>query len=247
MKAILITVRTGSTRLPNKALLSINGKTTIEHLIDRVKGSELADEIILCTTTLPEDDVLCRIAIKNGIKYYKGSVEDKLERWNGACREYGVEFFVTADGDVLFCEPQIIDMAFEKSSDKSIDFIKCDEIVCGAFTYGIRYEALKKACKMKDTAETEMMWVYFTDTGEFNIHNLDVPKIFKRSDIRMTLDYEEDLMFFKNVFSHFGLLDFNLVDIIDYINKKPEVAKINIEMEKAWSENQKNKTTLKVK
>jgi len=63
----------------------------------------------------------------------------------------------------------------------------------------------------------------------------------------MTLDYEEDLMFFKNVFSHFGLLDFNLVDIIDYINKKPEVAKINIEMEKAWSENQKNKTTLKVK
>jgi spore coat polysaccharide biosynthesis protein SpsF len=61
-KAILITVRTASTRLPKKALLKINGKTTIEHLIERMKRSKLADIIILCTTKLPEDDILCDIA-----------------------------------------------------------------------------------------------------------------------------------------------------------------------------------------
>ena len=36
-KAIFITVRTGSKRLPNKALLQINGKETIVHLIERMK------------------------------------------------------------------------------------------------------------------------------------------------------------------------------------------------------------------
>ena len=69
MKGIFITVRTGSTRLPNKSILKINGKHTIEYLIERVKKSRLADEIILCTTSKPEDDILCRIAVKNNIKY----------------------------------------------------------------------------------------------------------------------------------------------------------------------------------
>ena len=67
MNAILITVRTGSTRLPNKAILEIEGKSTIEHLISRVKHSKLADKIILCTTELEEDNVLCEIAKRNKI------------------------------------------------------------------------------------------------------------------------------------------------------------------------------------
>ena len=45
-KAIFITVRTGSTRLPNKSLLEIKGKSTIEHLIDRVKQTHLVDNIV---------------------------------------------------------------------------------------------------------------------------------------------------------------------------------------------------------
>ena len=109
MNAVFITVRTGSTRLPNKALLKIRDKTTIEHLIKRVKKSKLANEIVLCTTTLSQDDVLCEIAEKNNIKYYRGSVEDKLERWKGAVDQYNVDFFVTADGDDLFCDPELID------------------------------------------------------------------------------------------------------------------------------------------
>ena len=102
MKGIFITVRTGSTRLPNKALLGIKNKTTIEHLIDRVKKTQLCDKIILCTTNLPEDDVLCRIAKQNDISYHRGSTEDKLERWKSAAKEHSIDFFVTAEIVVRF-------------------------------------------------------------------------------------------------------------------------------------------------
>jgi len=105
MKAIFITVRTGSKRLANKCLLKINGIPTIEHLIKRVKKSKKTDLIILCTTNNKEDDILCDIAVANNINYYRGSSKDKLERWNGACNKYQVNFFVTADGDDLFCDP----------------------------------------------------------------------------------------------------------------------------------------------
>ena len=172
MNSIFITVRSGSKRLPNKAILKINGKTTIEHLIDRVKNSKLSDLIVLCTTTLPEDDVLCNIAKSNNIKYYRGSVKDKLERWNGACKKYNVDFFITADGDDIFCEPELIDLAISQYKKTNADFIKSDELVCGSFTFGIKYEALKKVCEIKDTDDTELMWVYFTDTGLFNVEIL---------------------------------------------------------------------------
>ena len=139
MKAIFITVRTGSTRLPNKSLLKIGEKTTIEHLIARVKKSRYADMVVLCTTALPTDDILCEIATRNNIHYFRGSAPDKLERWNGACKKFGIDFFVTADGDDLFCDPHLIDLAFEQyeKSNGEVDFIKSDDVICGVFTYAM--------------------------------------------------------------------------------------------------------------
>ncbi len=53
-KSVFITVRTNSSRLKNKALLEIKGKSTIEHLIDRMlRGYSDGmipgiDNIVLC-------------------------------------------------------------------------------------------------------------------------------------------------------------------------------------------------------
>ena len=246
-KAIFITVRTGSTRLPNKALLKINNKETIIHLIDRVKKSKQADKIILCTTKLKEDDVLCEIAKQNGIDYFRGSVRDKLERWNGACDRFNIDFFVTADGDDLLCEPELIDLAFEQYDRTGVDFIQAKEIICGSFTYGIKTTALKEVCSIKDTNDTEMMWVYFTDTGLFSVEYLEnIPDAYRRTDIRMTLDYEDDFKFFKHIFKNLKL-GFNLKDLVYYIDNNPYVKDINYYLEKEWNENQKQKTELILK
>jgi len=229
-------------------LLEIEGKSTIEHLINRVKKSKLKDSIVLCTTENPEDDVLCEIATKNGINFFRGSTEDKLDRWLKASKENNVDFFVTADGDDIFCDPELIDMAFVQYETNGADFIQSKEIVCGAFTYGIKVTALEKVCRIKDTSDTEMMWVYFTDTGLFNVEELsDVPKIFLRDDIRMTLDYDADFTFFETVIHHFSNRDYSLRDIITYLDDNPEVIKINFHLQQEWSQNQIKKTKLEVK
>ena len=254
-KAIFITVRTGSSRLPKKALLEINGLTTIQHLIRRVLHSKLADLVVLCTTDLPEDDVLCGLAKKEGIEFFRGSVTDKLERWRGAAEKFGVEFFVTADGDDLFCEPELIDLAFLQYKEKKPDFIYGDgvagvDVPCGAFSYAIKAEALKKVCEIKDTSDTEMMWVYFKDTGLFNCQILEnVPEYYKRPEIRMTLDYQEDFDFFKNVIENLSSKKeyFNLKDILEYLDKNPEVIKMNQDLQNKFRNNQQVKTTLKLK
>lgn len=254
-KAIFITVRTGSSRLPRKCLLEIEGLTTIQHLIRRVKKSKLADIIVLCTTNLEEDDVLRDIAEKEKIECFRGSAADKLERWRGAANKFNVEFFVTADGDDLFCEPELIDLAFRQYEKNKPDFIYGDgvkgvDVPCGAFTYAIKTEALKKACEIKDTDDTEMMWVYFKDSGLFNCQKLEgVSSFYKRPEIRMTLDYPDDFKFFATVIADLGQAkeEFNLKDIIHYLDKNPKVIEINQYLQERFKTNQKNKTALILK
>lgn len=248
MKAIFITVRTGSSRLPKKAILKINGKSTIEYVIDSAKQSKLADKIILCTTTLPEDDQLCKIAINNKIDYFRGSIKDKLQRWNDAADKFGVDFFVTADGDDLFCSYELMDLAFQQYDENGSDFIEGDRLVSGSFTYGISTGALKRACDIKDTDDTEMMWVYFTKTGICNIEKLlNVPEIYLRNDIRMTLDYQEDFNFFETIIHHFGNTPFTTRDVLRLIDQNNHIKDINYFLEDRWKQNQIVKTELVVK
>jgi spore coat polysaccharide biosynthesis protein SpsF len=248
-KAIFITVRTGSTRLPEKALLKINGKATIELVIDRVRRAKKAGIIVLCTTESKNDDVLCKVAKDSGIEFFRGSAEDKLMRWKGAAEKYGVEFFVTADGDDLLCDPELIDLAFTQYEQGDADFIEGKDVPCGGFTYGIKVSALNKVCEIKDTSDTEMMWVYFKDTGLFKTELLEnIPEILRRPEIRMTLDYEDDFRFFKDIFDHFkDKPDFTLRDVIPYLDKNPEVVKMNSYLQERFLNNQKAKTKLVLK
>ena len=88
VNCIFISVRNSSTRLPNKAILNIGNKPTIQYLIENLKKSKSADRVILCTSDKSDDDVLCNIAADCEIEYFRGSLNDKLDRWLSACKKY---------------------------------------------------------------------------------------------------------------------------------------------------------------
>ena len=251
-KAIFITVRSDSSRLPNKAMMEILGKPTIELVILRAKQVKGVDEVILCTTERSLDDRIVDIAEKScGIKYFRGSLEDKLDRWLGAARKFDVDFFVTMDGDDLLCDPELIEMSVNQMEKGGCDFIKAPkDLVCGSFTYTLKTEALQKVCEMKDTNDTEMMWVYFEGTGKFKVCDLDIKdKIFFDRSIRLTLDYKEDFEFFSNIFERFGCKnnDVPLREILSFLKNHPEVIEINSFRKQDYLENQKRKTRLVLK
>jgi spore coat polysaccharide biosynthesis protein SpsF len=247
-KAIFITVRAASTRLPKKCYMTIKGKPTIEYVIAQAKKSKLADIVVLCTTKNKEDDELCKIATKNGITYFRGSEKDKLVRWQAASRMFNIDFFVTADGDDLFCSHELFDIAFKQYNNSKVDFIEGKDIVCGSFTYGIKTSALNEVCHRKLTEDTEMMWTYFKDTGIFKTAVLEnVPEVYKREDIRMTLDYSDDMSFFTKVIEALNKDEFSTRDVLQLIDSTDDLKDINFYLQEAWSQNQKSKTSLKFK
>jgi spore coat polysaccharide biosynthesis protein SpsF len=248
--AVFVTVRSKSSRLENKALRKIKGQTTIWHVINRAKRVHCAKLVVVCTTDQPADEEICLIAKNADVAVFRGSELDKLSRWLGAARQFGVDYFVTADGDDLFCEPLLNDLALTQFEGGNADFIHSSIVIPGAFTYGIRTSALERVCEIKDTDDTEMMWVYFTETGLFNVEELagDI-RPYIREGVRITLDYLEDFIFFDTVFE--ALYDRNpdmpLADVLAYLDVHPEVVRINAFRNRNWSQNQVRRTRLLIK
>ena len=62
--AIIIQARTGSKRFPKKILSKINGRNILEFLIDRLLQIFPKNKIIIATTKLKRDNIICYISKK---------------------------------------------------------------------------------------------------------------------------------------------------------------------------------------
>ena len=246
VNSILITVRTSSTRLPRKAILDINGKPTIQYLIENIKKSRLADKIILCTSEEPDDDILCQIATDCGIDYYRGSLKDKLVRWMEACKEYNIDFFVNVDGDDLFFDYNLADLVIEQYNEHPCDFIDGNGLYNDV--YGVSIKALKKVCDIKDTDDTEYIRLYFTETNLFDVKKINnIPEKYIKRKVRMTLDYKEDFEFFKTVIEGVLPNELTLDNINNFLYNNPSIANINYFLDEEWKSNQEKIKNFKVK
>ncbi len=248
--AIMIAVRMKSTRLPKKSLLKIKGRTIIEHIIDRLKTAKLPNLIVLCTSTQPDDEILAEIAKKNNIESFRGSPEDKLGRFLGAAKKYGVDFIVSVDGDDVFCDPEFIDKTIEAFNRTDADYITCNDLPLGAASHGIKVKALEKIFKLKAETDTEVYGGYFTETGLFKVEYLKVEdEELKHPEIRMTLDYQEDFEFFKAIFDELyssGRV-FTLKEILALLKRKPQIVEINKAVQEKYTTRLQKHAKVKLK
>jgi spore coat polysaccharide biosynthesis protein SpsF len=105
----LLAVRTGSSRLPAKALMPILGKPMLERMLERVARAKAIDEIVIATTELAEDDRVEALATRLGARCYRGSVDDVLGRMAGAVEASGADRVVELLGDNPLVHADIID------------------------------------------------------------------------------------------------------------------------------------------
>jgi spore coat polysaccharide biosynthesis protein SpsF len=248
--AVFIPVRLGSSRLPKKPLIKIEGRTLIEHLIDRVKKAKLPNLIILCTTKKSEDKIFVKIAEKNGVQCFRGNEHDILQRFLEAAVEHNVDFIVNVDGDDVFCDPELVDKTAQVFLDTGASFIKWNNLPLGASPVGIKIDALRKVCEIKDALNTETGWgMYFTETGLFDVRYLEPDEEMKHPEVRMTLDYPEDLQFVKEIFKrlYFPSKVFTLREILQLIKREPAIANINKGVQEEYWKRFKKRANVKIK
>ncbi len=228
--AVFLSVREKATRLPKKVLREVRGRSMTEHLIDRLKLARRADQVVVATSVHPDDAVLCEIADRCGVSHFRGSEDDKLVRYRDAARRNGVDFMVIVDGDDIFCSEEHIDAAIAGFEETSADFVSQDGLPLGAASYGVRREAMERVCELKAESDTEVWGGYFTETGLFRTHIIRVDDpVLRRPDVRMTLDYEEDLRFFTAVIEalYTGARVPSFREIMEYLAVHPEVVALS--------------------
>lgn len=122
MKTFII-VRTASTRLPKKCLLPLgNCQTVLQHVIMRCKTFDL--EPVVCTTTAESDSVIHDIATDEGIKCFRGplnNVEMRLMMCAKWCRTK--TFHALDCDDPYFC-PEEIRRSMAEMQAKSLGILR---------------------------------------------------------------------------------------------------------------------------
>jgi len=245
----IITARMKSTRLPKKIILKIKEKEIITLLIERLKKSTLIDEIIIATSTNPQDDILCKIAEREKINCFRGSEEDVLQRLYHASKEFSLDYILNITADCPLASYDFVKDVLDTYKKTDADLITTYKLPHGFFIYGIKPEALKKVIEIKDDKETEVWIRYFTDTGMFKVIDLEIPKEYIRENYRLSLDYTDDLRFFRKLFEKMGG-DTHLKstkEIINFLDKNPDIVKINAECEEKYRKRWEEQNRLKLK
>ncbi len=233
-KAAIIEARMKSTRLPGKVLRPIAGKPMLELLIERIKQARYLNHIIIATTESISDDPIVELAKRLDVGCYRGSEEDVLDRVLSAAKKNKVDIIVEITGDCPLIEAEKIDQMLMSYIHMNYDFMV--NRLDGSYPPGLglrifRRETLEKVDSLtKDPVDREHVTLYIWEHPElFSIYhfqnNLD-PKYW---DLRLTVDNEEDFILIESIFQELYPKDprFGLYDIIDMLQRRPELIEIN--------------------
>lgn len=129
----IIPARYGSTRLPGKALIDIEGKPLIRRVYERVSGATMVSRVVVAT-----DDPRIADAITSfGGEAVMTSPEHKsgTDRVAEAALKTGGEIIVNVQGDEPLIDPRLIDRVIEK-------ILEDEEISCSTAASPISDEAV---------------------------------------------------------------------------------------------------------
>ncbi len=183
---VVVAARTGSTRLPGKVLMPLLGEPLILFILKRLAVSQLASEIILATTDLPQDDELADVVSQAGFAVYRGSEQDVLGRYVEAVRGCGFDYVARATGDCPLIDGATLDAVLaECSTLQPFDLATTKP----AFPHGIDYEVyaaslLETIHEFPDVTESDrehIMNYIYRNEQRYRIHRLVPPPLLRFS------------------------------------------------------------------
>ena len=231
MIGCIIQARTGSTRLPRKVMQKIDKVSLVlDYVINQVKSSKRIEKIIVATTELIEDDVICEHLSSQKIEFFRGSSEDVLDRYYQCAKKFSIDNIVRITADNPLIDPNIIDLIIDEYKNNKCDYVT--NTLHRTFPYGTEVEvfsfkSLEKAWKSaKKPSEREHVtpFIYDPQNG-FILINTEYQE--DLSHIRYTVDRIEDLELVKEIIKNIPTRPILIQDIIELYKNRPEIFEIN--------------------
>jgi aryl-alcohol dehydrogenase-like predicted oxidoreductase/spore coat polysaccharide biosynthesis protein SpsF (cytidylyltransferase family) len=190
----IVQARTGSSRLPAKALLPVAGYPSA--ILATLRAANQKHETMFATSDDAADDELARQAEKNGLSVFRGPLDDVLGRYHFASADFpddGVVIRLTADNVVP--DGDFVEDLARAFASSGTEYVSTDS---SGLPYGLGGEAfsvaaLRRAYREATSAnDREHVTPWIRRNCSSAVHRPERLGDFDFSHLRCTIDDQED-------------------------------------------------------
>jgi spore coat polysaccharide biosynthesis protein SpsF len=227
----IIQARMGSTRLPGKVLLDLEGETVLARVVNRLRRTRLVDELLVATTDRAGDDAIVKECRGLSIPVSRGDQDDVLDRYFRAAQLAKAEVVVRITSDCPLIDPEITDKTIAAFLAAVPDY--ASNALVRTYPRGLDTEVISAAAlgrawqQARKPYEREHVTPYiYEHPAEFKL--LPVTEDGDYSGHRWTVDTPQDLEFVRAIYARLkDNLMFNWRDVLDLLDREPALLELN--------------------
>ena len=229
--AVIVQARMGSSRLPGKVMEEIQGRPVLAHVLDRCGAIEGCDKVVCAVPDADENMVLHTVARGCGAEVFCGPERDVLGRYLGAARMAGADVIMRVTSDCPLIDPDTCSAVLALRESEGADYAANNMprsfphgLDCEAFTVVALAEA---DASTQDPYDREHVTPWLRRAAHLRRANVSSgnPSLERH---RWTLDYPEDLAFFRAVFAALPSGSGRaMAEVLKVMAAHPEIAAIN--------------------
>jgi spore coat polysaccharide biosynthesis protein SpsF len=228
-RAIIVQARMSSKRLPGKSLMKIGGYPLIYYVLNRLKIT--GEQVIVATSTDFSDDVLVEYLKEQDFKFYRGSLDNVLNRYIATANKFGIDEIIRVTGDNPFVDIELLQGSlalFERYT--YVDGIYEGGLIKGTGFELVKLKELKNIFPLisdhKEHVTQKLREEIENSTKRIRLKNSF--QIDRVSDIILTCDFREDFDLISSVLSHFNYrFNVSIDEIINYLINKQSLKNLN--------------------
>jgi N,N'-diacetyllegionaminate synthase len=224
--------RAGGSRLYGKPVQRIGDRTILEYLVARLASVSRIDQIVLAISEGVENELFIEYADKLGLEYIIGSEVDVQERLIIAGEHAHADLLLRSTTESPFVYTDNIEDLIERHIKEKADISVTEGLPDGSYCEIITLSSLKDAHERGEPRHrSELCTLYMFEHPERYKH-LTVqapPKVCRAKDIRLTVDYPEDLIVCRRIAEELGKSGplFSLEAVVDFLDAHPQLNAVN--------------------
>ena len=219
-----------STRLPGKVLEPILGEPMIGRQIERLRRSELLDDLVVATSVDVSDDPLVAYLDSLGVPVIRGSLDDVLGRFIAVIDAYSPDVVVRLTADCPLASPAVLDRVIGAFLDSDADYVSNTlepSYPDGVDVEVVRSSALRWVAENSDDPHEHEHVTLGVYRRPDRFRCLNVSGDMDLSALRWTVDNADDLAFVREVYADLypSNTEFDLEDVLALLRARPSLSR----------------------
>lgn len=228
----ILQARVSSTRLPEKVMKPILGVPMLLRQMERLNRVNTMNQFVVATSQSERDNAIGKLCQKNRIDCYRGDLDDVLDRFYQAAKEFNPTHVVRLTGDCPLTDPDVIERVIDFHI--SGDFDYTSNTMEPTFPDGLDVEVFRMECleqawkeaKLPSQREHVTPFMYANpERYKLGSYKGDTDL----SQLRWTVDEPEDLEFVTKIYEYLypQNAEFSTGDVLELLRKYPHLLQIN--------------------